>query len=48
MIELEETKESLGSFVTSLCAIIGGVVTIMSLINRCLSSSVKVLMGKKD
>lgn len=48
MIQIEESKESIGSFITSLCAIIGGVITIMSLVNRCLYSSAKALIGKKD
>lgn len=48
VIQIEEKKESLADFITSLCAIVGGVLTIVSLVNRCLYSSAKALIGKKD
>jgi len=35
-------------FMVSLCAIVGGLVTVMSLLDKCLYRSVKVLIGKKD
>jgi len=47
-ILIDEKKEGVLEFITSLCAIIGGVITMMSLLNRCLYSSVKVMIGKKD
>mmetsp|Transcript_13119 Transcript_13119/g.19764 ORF Transcript_13119/g.19764 Transcript_13119/m.19764 type:complete len:320 (+) Transcript_13119:115-1074(+) len=47
-ILIDEKKEGVLEFITSLCAILGGVITMMSLLNRCLYSSVKVMIGKKD
>lgn len=48
MVVLEEQKEGLGSFLTSLCGIIGGVITVLGLVEKCLHQSHKTIIGKKD
>jgi len=48
MVVLEERKEGFVSFATSLCGIIGGVITVLGLLEKCLHQSQKVILGKKD
>jgi hypothetical protein len=49
MLEQRERKKgNFFQFITSLCAIIGGTVTVLGLIDRFIHSSTKQLMGKKD
>lgn len=47
-LKLEERKESIFDFLANLCGIIGGVITILALLERCLHQSTKALIGKKD
>lgn len=48
MVRYEEEKQTFFEFLTSLCAILGGVVTAMGLVGRLLRHSSKVLAGKAD
>eukprot|EP00981_Chlorochromonas_danica_P009714 scaffold2799_cov159-Ochromonas_danica.AAC.31 len=48
MVQMEEHREHVVDFLCSLCGIIGGVITILGLFERCLHSSQKALIGKKD
>jgi len=48
MVVLEERKEGLVSFLTSLCGIIGGVITVLGLVEKMLHHSAKAIIGKKD
>jgi len=48
MVVLEERQEGLLSFLTSLCGIVGGVITVLGLLEKCLHTSQKALLGKKD
>lgn len=48
MVVLEENKENLVTFLTSLCGIIGGTITMMGLLEKCLHTSHKAIIGKKD
>jgi len=48
MVVLEERREGFVSFVTSMCGIIGGVITVLGLLEKCLHTSQKAILGKKD
>jgi len=48
MLVMEETTEGLLPFLCGLCGIVGGVITVLGLIERVLYSSGKALIGKKD
>lgn len=48
MLIMEENTESFMTFLGSFCGIVGGVITILSLIDKCMYQSTKVLLGKND
>lgn len=48
MVRYEEERQTFFEFITSLCAILGGIVTAMGLVGRVLKHSSKVLAGKAD
>mmetsp|Transcript_30646 Transcript_30646/g.31184 ORF Transcript_30646/g.31184 Transcript_30646/m.31184 type:complete len:321 (+) Transcript_30646:116-1078(+) len=48
MLVMEETKEPLTQFLASLCGIVGGLITVLGLLDRMLYTSQKALIGKKD
>lgn len=48
MLVHEEKSLSTFSFFSNLCAIVGGVITLLGLIEQCIHQSTKSLMGKKD
>lgn len=44
----EINRQGILQFLVSLCAIIGGLVTVMSLVDKCLHRSMKAIIGKED
>ena len=48
MLVREESYESVLQFFTNLCAIVGGCITLLVLIEQTIHRSTKVLLGKKD
>lgn len=48
LVEKEENKGSFFGFLASLCGIVGGVVTVIGILERTLYQSAKALIGKKD
>lgn len=48
MLVMEERKEGLFEFLASLCGIVGGVITVIGMIEGCLQSATKAAIGKKD
>lgn len=48
MLAMEEEQESIFEFLSNLCGIIGGVITILGLIDGMLYTSAKALIGKND
>ncbi len=49
MLETKEKRlQSLGQFLTGLCAILGGTITVLGLVDRAVYASTKALIGKKD
>jgi hypothetical protein len=48
MLFLEERREKIIDFIANLFGIIGGVITVLSLIERFLQGSAKAMIGKKD
>lgn len=48
MLVVEERKESLFEFLANLVGIVGGVITIINLVGKTVSTGVKSLIGKKD
>jgi hypothetical protein len=48
MLFLEERREKIIDFIANLFGIIGGVITVLSLIERFLQGSAKAIIGKKD
>jgi hypothetical protein len=48
MLTVEERKESFLEFLANLVGIIGGVITIINLVGKTVSSGVKTIMGKND
>ena len=47
MLIHEESRESAFAFFTNLCAIVGGTITLLGLIEQCIHHSTKAI-GKKD
>ena len=45
---MEENKEAWFTFLSSLCGIVGGLITLLSLLDKCVYQSTKVLIGKND
>lgn len=48
MLIMEENKPELFTFFGSFCGIVGGVITVLSLVDKCMYQSTKVLIGKND
>ena len=48
MLTVEERKESFLEFLANLVGIIGGVITIINLVGKTLTSGVKTMLGKND
>mmetsp|Transcript_36403 Transcript_36403/g.34416 ORF Transcript_36403/g.34416 Transcript_36403/m.34416 type:complete len:341 (-) Transcript_36403:565-1587(-) len=48
LIMQEENGGSMFDFLTSLCGIVGGVITVLGLLEGCIHHSSKALIGKKD
>jgi hypothetical protein len=48
MLIMEENKEAFTTFMASFVGIVGGVMTILSLLDKCVYQSSKALMGKND
>ena len=48
MLVKEEKQESAFAFLSNLCAIVGGVITLLGLIEQVLHQSTKAVIGKKD
>jgi len=48
MLVMEEKSENFFEFITGLCGIVGGVITVLGLVDRFVYSSAKALIGKKD
>lgn len=48
MLVKEEKRESMFEFFSNLCAIVGGVITLLGLIEQCIHRSTKAVIGKKD
>jgi len=48
MLVMEERKEGIFEFLASLCGIVGGVITVIGIIEGCLQSATKAAIGKKD
>jgi hypothetical protein len=47
-VMMEERKEGFFEFLINLCAIIGGTVTVLGLVNTGIHTSAKTLIGKND
>jgi hypothetical protein len=48
MLVMEERKENMFEFISNLFCIVGGVITMLGLVERCLHSSTKAIIGKED
>lgn len=48
MLYMEERRERIVDFIVTLLGIVGGVITVLSLLEGCLHQSTKALIGKKD
>jgi len=48
MLYMEERREKIIDFISSLFGIVGGVITVLSLLEAILHRSTKAVLGKKD